>query len=73
MSNRTEHPDYTADYVYFTVVEDGRHLFTTDQNKMGFDVVGVREVLQQKFPASEGYKIIRNVRPNSSMSEQILN
>lgn len=67
------HPDFTSDYVSFNIALNGRHLFRTDPSKMGFDVVGVREVLAAKFPASEGYTITRERIANEIHSSRIDN
>lgn len=65
---------YTSDYIAIHVSLNGRHLFRTEQQVMGFDIPkGLVETLAAKFPASEGYKISVETKPNSGRSVEVAN
>lgn len=74
MSDRTENPNFTPDFVSYHISKDGKHYLRTQQNVMGFDLpADLEETLAAKFPASEGYVLSREVKRNGSTSTKIPN
>lgn len=61
------------DFVSYSISHNGLFLFRTDK-QMAMDwPLNFESLLAAKFPASEGYRITREIRPNNITSEQINN
>jgi hypothetical protein len=74
MNTESENPNYTSDFVSYHVARNGRHYLRTEQNVMGYDLPrDIEATLAAKFPASEGYKLSREVKPNSGRSYAVNN